>query len=249
MNGRLLYHKTKGDRDLHGVVKTTVGNITAYSDDFDGNQDPYIWQKVFLHSYCHMGQMREHFNMPRGHTEVGRGDINFWITSGRGNYSKLYCDLVFVVADKPYWPTPNYINRCDPPAKSDSDAAFVEHYAWVKQHCFKPKKLEKGYQRFTLKADPLKSFQPQDANGNLLDIRPVLKELDVDIEALEKALGPKAKNSYSRPFRLEAQVACDLYARVREQADVLRTGADFAHPDFEQVRKLGKCQQRPRDCS
>lgn len=234
MNGRLLYHKTKGDGDHHGVVKTRVGNITAYSDDFSGNQDPYIWQKVFLHSYCHMGQMREGFNKPKEHPEVEREDISFWITSNaRGDYSQLYCDLVFVVADKVYWPIPNHIDRHDLPARSDSAAAFEEHYAWVGEHCLKPKKIAKGYRRFTLKADPLKSFQPQDAKGNLLDIRPLLVELGIDLEALEKALGPKAKGSYSRPFLLDAQQTRDLYARVRDQANVRRTGADF-----ERVRKL-----------
>lgn len=188
--------------------------------------------------------MREHFNMPRGHTEVERGDINFWITSDtRGDYSKLYCDLVFVVAKKLNWSTPNWIDRNDPLVESDT--AFKEHYVWVErgQHQFSDQKAKK-YKRFTLKADPLKSFQPQEEHGCLLDIRPLLKDLGVDIAALEAALGPKAKNSYSRPFRLEAQVACDLYARVREQADVLRTGADFAHPDFEKERKSRKRQRR-----
>ena len=244
MNGRLLYHQ-----DLE---KTKVGNITAYSDDFDGNQDPYIWQEVFLHTYCHMGQMREHFNMPRGHTEVERGDINFWITSDvRGDYSNLYCDLVFVVADKVYWRTPNHIDRSEPPAKSDSDAAFEEHYAWVGQHCFKPEKIAKGYRRFTLKADPLKSFQPQDAHGNLLDIRPLLEELNVNIVELEKALGPKKRGRYALPFLLEAQKACAFYARIREKqfAPIQRTGADFAHPDFEKERKTRTHQQRSRNCS
>jgi hypothetical protein len=243
MNGRLLYHQN--------LVKTTVGNVTAYSDDFSGNQDPYIWQKVFLHTYCHMGQMRKGFNKPKDHPEVEIGDINFWITSAvRGDYSKLYCDLVFVVADKLYWPTPNHIDRNDPPAKSDSVAAFEEHYAWVKQHCFSDKKIKK-YRRFTLKADPLKSFQPQDVHGNLLDIRPLLDELDVDIIALEKALGPKVRGSFSLPFPLKAQVACALYAKIREKefAPVLLTGADFGHPDFEKKRKSRKRQQRPRNCS
>ena len=85
MNGRLLYHQR--------LVRTTVGDITAHSDNFrrNGNQDPYIWQKVFLHSYCHMGQMREGFKCkPRGHPEVEKGDMNFWITSDtQDDYSVL----------------------------------------------------------------------------------------------------------------------------------------------------------------
>ena len=244
MKGRLLYHQN--------LVKTKVKDLTAYSDNFSGNQDPYIWQKGFLHTYCHMGQMREHFNMPRDHTEVEIEDINFWITSDvRGDYSKLFCDLVFLVANKVCWRTPNHINRTEPPAQSDTDAAFEEHYAWFGQHCFKPKKIEKGYRRFTLKVDPLKSFQPQDANWNLLNIRPLLEELDVDIIKLEKALGPKKRGRYALPFLLEAQKASALYARIREKkfAPVQLTGADFAHPDFEKKRESRKRQQSQRDCS
>ncbi len=160
MNGRLLYH----NRIVSMEIECDGEKLKAYSDDFSGNQDPYIWQDIFLHTYCHMGQMRDGFECkPKDHPEVKEDDIIFWITSdAKGDYSKLKCDLVFVVADKVPWPTPNDIKRDDPPAEPDSDLAFEEHYAWVKQHCLSDKKIKKGYGRFTLKANPCKSFQPQE---------------------------------------------------------------------------------------
>ncbi|GHP00782.1 hypothetical protein KSF_108290 [Reticulibacter mediterranei] len=253
MNGRLLYHKTKSATSRNGLVKTTVlrneKEINAYSDDFSGNQDPYIWQKVFLHTYCHMGQMRDGFQCkPKGHPEVDRGDILFWITSDvRGNYTQLKCDLVFVVAEKQYWSLPNQINRHDSPANTDSEDAFKEHYAWVEQHKLSDKMVAQGFRRFTLKADPAQSFQPQDANGNLLDIRPLLKRLNVNLTALNKDLGPSEPGRFARPFLLEEQKARALYTMIRKStfAPIQLTGDDFAQPDFERERKRGRKKSTP----
>lgn len=49
MNGYLIYHPTRRS--------STFGDITVYHDGTTGNQDPYVWNTKFLHTYCHMTQM------------------------------------------------------------------------------------------------------------------------------------------------------------------------------------------------
>jgi hypothetical protein len=66
------------------------GETAVHFDSAKGNQDPYLWNDAFLHSYCHITQL---------HPEAG--DINLWVSGDRfQELSNLYCDLVFVVAGK-----------------------------------------------------------------------------------------------------------------------------------------------------
>ncbi|MGB3510019.1 MAG: hypothetical protein WBA93_12405 [Microcoleaceae cyanobacterium] len=43
--------------------------IRVYYDSTSGNQDPYVWNQKFLHTYCHIIQMSPKV-----------GDINFWVS-------------------------------------------------------------------------------------------------------------------------------------------------------------------------
>lgn len=82
---RLIYHPRRELRRF--------GGRAVYFDSPRGNQDPYIWNDVFLHSYCHITQFR-----------AEAGDINVWVSGDRfPEFRALYCDLVFVVARKCPW--------------------------------------------------------------------------------------------------------------------------------------------------
>jgi hypothetical protein len=111
---RLIYHPRREFRRFGGTA--------VYFDSTSGNQDPYVWNDVFLHSYCHITQFR---------AEVG--DINVWVSGDRfPEFRSLYCDLVFVVARKCPWTDANDPSRHDPIV--DSDEAWADHYRWYTQH-------------------------------------------------------------------------------------------------------------------
>jgi hypothetical protein len=149
---RLIYHPRRKCRQF--------GETTVYYDGTRGNQDPYVWNDAFLHSYCHITQF---------HSEVG--DVNLWVSGDRfPEFSRLYCDLVFVVAQKHPWADANDLSRCDPVV--DSKEAWADHYRWYTEHPLKRRS------RFTLKADPVRSFQPQEVGGRLVDVVPPLATLN-----------------------------------------------------------------------
>jgi hypothetical protein len=96
---------------------------------------------AFLHSCCHITQF-----------QAEAGDINLWVSGGRfPEFSRLFCDLVFVVARKCPWAQANDLSRDDPVV--DSGEAWADHYRWYPQH---PLTRRSG---FTLKADPEHSSQ------------------------------------------------------------------------------------------
>ncbi len=93
MSGYLIYHPSRAVAKFDAAV--------VYHDHIGGNQDPYVWNTQFLHTYCHITQMKP-----------SEGDINFWVSGDSfPNFSHLYCDLVFVVAEKAYWKSANTIDR------------------------------------------------------------------------------------------------------------------------------------------
>lgn len=61
---RLIYHPRRERR--------AFGPAVVYFDRTAGNQDPYVWNEAFLHSYCHITQF---------HAEAG--DINLWVSGDR----------------------------------------------------------------------------------------------------------------------------------------------------------------------
>jgi hypothetical protein len=195
----LIYHPRR-------KIACLLGNI-VYHDNFSGNQDPYIWNEPFLHSFCHLTQISK-----------VEGQINFWVSRDRNDiypyFTKLFCDLVFVVKSIPPWGSPNSISRLDPIV--DSDLAFKHHYNWVNppknQHHFKGTKRSKT--RYTLKADNLRSFQPQDEKGNLIDIIPFLRANGVQVKTLQQnmSLTSNGKKAVpSRPFPLDKDIGYKLY--------------------------------------
>ena len=83
---RLIYHPR---REFY-----RFDEVGVYFDSTRGNQDPYVWNDAFLHSCCHITQF---------HAEIG--DINLWVSGDRfPEFSRVFCDLVFVVPGKPVGP-------------------------------------------------------------------------------------------------------------------------------------------------
>lgn len=194
MNGYLIYHPAR--------VVTHLGDLTIYHDAASGNQDPYIWNTHFLHTYCHITQMR-----------ATVGDINFWVSGDHfPHFAHLYCDLVFAVESKLYWTAANDIDHMDPIVGTSS--AYNDHYRWAFQHPFKRRR------RYTLKADPLRSFQPQDRAGSLIDLVPFLVAQGFSLETLRQGL---QAGFNSQPLRLGA-FAAELYAWLEQTASVKLKG-------------------------
>jgi|GEM_PF-815351 len=159
---RLIYHPRRERR--------VFGSTVVYCDSTTGNQDPYVWNDAFLHSYCHITQF---------HAEIG--DVNLWVSGDHfPEFSHLYCDLVFVVARKLPWSQANCLLREDPLV--DSAEAWADHYRWCGQHPLKSRL------RYTLKADPARSMQAQTADGNLIDIVPLLQDQGLSLPDLRHGM-------------------------------------------------------------
>jgi hypothetical protein len=195
MNGYIIYHPRR--------VKSTFGDVKVYHDSTQGNQDPYVWNQQFLHTYCHMTKITPEVN-----------HINFWVSGDTfPNFSALYCDLVFVVERKDYWSEANSIDYNDPII--DNREAFIDHYRWAMyQHLFKKRR------RFTLKADSKRSFQPQDVNQQLIDIVPFLERTGFELELLRRGL---RSGFASKPLRLNT-IALDLYEWLSNNATIKLSG-------------------------
>jgi len=199
----LIYHPRRERRSLDGHV--------VHFDDTRGNQDPYIWAGQFLHTYCHMSQLR---------AEVG--GFHLWVSGDAFlDFSRLYCDLVFVVGEKLCWPQPNDIAPDD--QLVDSREAFNDHYRWHTQHPYRRRR-----HRYTLKADPERSFQAQAAGGDLIDIVPSLERQGVALASLRAGL---RAGFASRPMKIPSYAATAVTADLRRQATHHLTG-----PTLQQIR-------------
>jgi hypothetical protein len=195
----LIYHRKREVANL--------GDLTVYHDSFKNNQDPYIWNERFLHSFCHITQLT-----------IKENDLIFWVSGDTyPDFSKLYCDCVFVIETKVYWNNANSINEADPIVENKQ--TFEHHYNWVnpphRQHVLKNKK------RFTLKANKDKSFQPQDNNRKLIDIIPFLNTQGFATDFLRNSIS-KTKNGKralnSSPFPLTVEISNKLYQHLFDNA-------------------------------
>ncbi|WDO12328.1 hypothetical protein MH928_13465 [Flavobacterium sp. WW92] len=187
--------------------------MVIYHDAFgEKNEDPYLWNKQFLHSFCHITQMK---------SEIG--NINFWVSGDTfPNFKHLYCDCVFVVESKVYWNQANNISQNDNVV--DNLQTYNHHYKWGNfQHPFKRRR------RYTLKADEKKSFQPQTKDGFLIDIVPFLKDIGLDLVRLRSQM----KAGYqAKPVNLEPTQAEKLYKYLVQKSDIKIYGYQIAdiHP-------------------
>ncbi|MEI6822738.1 MAG: hypothetical protein WCL51_12455 [Bacteroidota bacterium] len=183
----LIYHPRR--------CQTVIGNMKVYHDKFGGNEDPYIWDNKFLHTYCHITQLTNE-----------EGQINFWVSGNSyPNFTQLFCDCVFVIDKKYFWKNANNIDMNDPIV--DNNQTYEHHYKWHLQHPMKRR-------RYTLKADSEKSFQPQDVNKNLIDIVPFLNQQGITTDKLIQVIAMtknRKRTISSRPFPLEMDIGLKLY--------------------------------------
>lgn len=205
MPGYLIYHPKR--------VRSTFDDIVVYHDNNKGNQDPYVWNKPFLHTFCHITQMS-----PK------KGYINFWVTADKWkDITHLHCDLVFYVKEMFKW---NDTNKITPDNTIvDSEEAFTDHYQWAWQHKFKKR------DRYTLKADPIDSFQPQNEEKNLIDLVPILTKHGFSKEKLSKDF---QCGFGSKPILIDDKVTNDLYSTLKE-ASIKLFGNQLA-----EIRKKNK---------
>lgn len=208
----LIYHPKRE------VAK--VSSLTIYHDKFGGNEDPYIWNKQFLHTYCHITQLPNE-----------EGQINFWISGDTfPNFTALYCDCVFVVAvaGKHFWKDANTMRRKDPLVENDQ--TYEHHYKWGDEkyghHQLKRRR------RYTLKADERLSFQPQDGSGGLIDILPFLNGQGVSTHKLRNSMNT---GRGSRPFEIGETLGQKLYDYLVRESKVKLTGTMLAnkHPNWK----------------
>jgi hypothetical protein len=200
MSSHLIYHPSRVSRSFDGTV--------VHYDRTSGNQDPFIWNRSFLHTFCHMTQLRD----PRP------GDINFWVSSPRlQRFSTLLCDLVFVISERHQWRERNRISEDDPIV--DSAISYQDHYRWaMRQH-----RLVRRHRK-TLKADPDRSFQPQAADGSLIDVVPLLTSMGYPLSRLREGL----INGYqSKPLAIEQTDAKALYDLIQQRATRQLRGKDL----------------------
>ncbi|MBL7149087.1 MAG: hypothetical protein ISS80_03345, partial [Candidatus Cloacimonetes bacterium] len=103
---------------------------------------------------------------------------------------------MFVVDQKLFWTNANEIEKHDPIV--DNDQTFEHHYKWANppynHHQLKRRR------RFTLKADPNQSFQPQNKDRQLINILPFLNANGIATQELIRAMTSKRG---SRPFKLD----------------------------------------------
>ena len=135
-------------------------------------------------------------------------------------FSRLLCDLVFVVDRKYPWTRANDLSRDDPVV--DSGEAWADHYRWYPQHPLTRRS------RFTLKADPEHSFQAQADDAGLIDIVPLLEDRGITLASLRAGTG-------SQPVTIPVHAADAI---TRTQAEHL---ARWSAPTDSRTR-----QRRPR---
>jgi hypothetical protein len=214
VGGYLIYHPPRW--------KSRLGNVVVYHDHIGGhNQDPYLWNLRFLHTYCHMTQMD-----PRP------GYVNLWVAGDTfPKFNALFCDLVFVVeGQRHYWASSNHIEPTD--ELVDSLEAYVDHYQWAgKEHPLKRRR------RYTLKADPELSFQSQTRPGQLIDILPWLEAYGYSRDRLRRSL--QAAQG-SRPMALKPEIVEGMAAKLGDTAYQQLRGAELMplrqHPEWGQAQ-------------
>ncbi|MEI6349419.1 MAG: hypothetical protein WCP69_15850 [Bacteroidota bacterium] len=216
MNNYLIYHPSR--------VKTVIGNMTVYHDKFGSNEDPYIWNDKFIHTYCHITQLSN-----------DKGQINFWVSGDKyPNFTHLYCDCVFVIAEKLYWDENNKIDRSD--SIVDNDQTFEHNYKWANTG----NHLLLRRRRYTLKGDRNKSFQPQDKDKNLIDILPFLNQNGFKTTDLIKSMTSKRG---SRPFKFDSIFGQKLYEYLFSKAAIKHYGKQLKnkHPNRKTITSTTTC--------
>ena len=164
MNAFIMFH---GQR----CRKETATGAVCYCDSFKHNQDPYIFAKRFIHTYCKINLLPC--------SRMKKGDVIFWYTIDNSQEGKWFCDLVFVLDEIKYWEPLKGVQSNSNEYKNDyklsdinsksyiADKTEIEdHFKWAGIDHRKTK--AKSHRRKSLFADPEKSFQPLDDKNRLI---------------------------------------------------------------------------------
>ncbi|MDT2659249.1 hypothetical protein P7E02_05180 [Enterococcus hulanensis] len=194
---RVKYHIPLSELKKISNAGAYATDLYVYAERFNkiGNQDPYVWNEQFLNTYCKKPWNRKNWE---------KVDKIFWISKLNDSF---VCDLVFVVKKGSIhqWDEYNKIERNHP--MIDSGFAYKDHYCWPErgEHVFNCK-----VKRVTLKADMETSFQPQIADGKLVDVTDILKK-----EWIEKL----NRRSYGNNIiRIDQESADMLYKSIIEKS-------------------------------
>lgn len=136
---------------------------TIYHDNLSRNQDPYIWNKNFLYSFCKMKNISP--------SNVNVNDIIYFIEkqtihTQSGNKTKFKCDLVFCVKQKFIWEQDKNIPLKNLSLPHVDKYTYFNHYYWTIFDHIKPS--TKPNKRFTFVANEDNSFQPHDKKTRIL---------------------------------------------------------------------------------
>jgi len=144
---------------------------------------PYIFNKEFIHTFCKTPTIKKE-----------EWNINFWINAEWNEewtkIEKVLCDIVFKIKKDGiiYWERANDLRWSKAKIilwyKNSQSHQYQNHFSWYGQH------ILKRQQRVSLFADKKESFQPQDENWNLVDIKDLL-EVRYWKNELRKLLKPK----------------------------------------------------------
>ncbi|AWE63999.1 MULTISPECIES: hypothetical protein [Staphylococcus] len=203
----------------------TYGDMNIYHDKFGNNEDPYVWSERFLHSFCKITDY--------AYSKSTQKDIIFWISINKeGNNLKYLCDLVFKIEKWDFWyktfseqkdaiATNKELTINDAVVEGDEEA-YEYHYSWINrgEHKWEPTYRRR---RLTLKADPVLSFQPQNRQGNLLDVTELLKTI-VNFN-VEKS--PAKSGTSYKAFELEEEQASKLYEEIKRLSFIRLKGRDL----------------------
>lgn len=165
MNAFIMFHGQRCRKE------TATGDV-CYCDSFKHNQDPYIFAKRFIHTYCKINLLPC--------SQMNKGDVIFWYTTDNSQEGKWFCDLVFVLDEIKYWePLKKGVQSNSNDYKNDyklsdinskfyiADKTEIEdHFKWAGIDHRKTK--EKSHRRKSLFADPEKSFQPLNDRNRLI---------------------------------------------------------------------------------
>lgn len=165
----IIKHPLRGRKALK--PKDTSLGMGIICDNFNRNQDPYIWANNFLYSYCKINPVQIKSNI---HTKLNKADYIFWVLPVYHNNKliHLYCDLVFHIKEIVEWshPFPDKIEKLKGTDYVDENS-YNDHFRWWIDHPKTLKKNQKGeFIRITYVAEEESSFQLIKKNGNSKEV-------------------------------------------------------------------------------
>ncbi|WP_157049520.1 hypothetical protein [Weissella kandleri] len=170
-----------------------------FADDLKGNQDPFVWNKNFLNSYCKKPWNRKYWN-----------GIKYIIWVSSTDDGKIYCDLVMLIKEYSAWE--NFVT----PLYDGNLFANRDHYARFEEHTTDNQRNNaNNMTRTTLKGDSDKSFQPLDENGELIEISDILRSNNVSII---KAKDKNGKNVQNNIIKLYDSNSKQIYEDIIERS-------------------------------